>query len=77
MKYEKGGIDFNADKINLQIQNQGEGIKFNLDPAMLQQLQNAPGFTPVIINIAPLENLREFLGLQSDKESTRQVVVQT
>ena len=50
-------------------QNDDGGIKFNIDPAMLQQsfghtqdeLQNAPGFVPIIINIQPLNNLPEFL----------------
>jgi len=59
----KGGIDFNPAKLNLQIQNSGNGIKFHIDPAMLAQLQNAPGFTPVIINMQPLKNLQEFLGI--------------
>ena len=59
-----GGIDLApADKV-LQSQNAGEGIKFHLDPAMLAQLQNAPGFMPVIINIQPLKSLPEFLGLK-------------
>jgi len=30
---------------------------------MLRQLQKAPGFVPVIINIQPLNNLRQFLGI--------------
>jgi hypothetical protein len=38
-----------------------EEIKFHLDPAMLRQLQNAPGFVPVIINIQPLNDLKSFL----------------
>ena len=59
----KGGIDFNSDKMNLQVQNNGGEIKFHLDGAMLQQLRNAPGFVPVIINILPISNLRQFLGL--------------
>jgi hypothetical protein len=42
------------------------GIKFHLDPAMLAQLQNVPGFVPVIINIQPLKSLQEFLGLKED-----------
>jgi len=49
-----------------------EGIKFHLDPAMLQQLQNAPGVFPEIINIQPLpageagiRDLRLFLGVTS------------
>ena len=41
-----------------------EGIKFHMNAAMLAQLQNAPGFVPVIINIQPLTNLRGFLGIQ-------------
>ena len=58
-----GGIDLTQANMNLQTQNTGEGIKFQLDPAMLAKLQNAPGFVPVIINIQPLKNLQEFLGL--------------
>ena len=75
-----GGIDFNSDKINLQVKMDSEllrvsgmrtrlrgndnGIKFHIDPAMLQRLQNAPGFVPVIINIQPLKSLPEFLGIR-------------
>ena len=56
----KGGIDLTAANMNLQTRNAGEGIQFHLDPALLKQLQNAPGFVPVIINIQPLKNLQEF-----------------
>jgi len=41
------------------------GIKFHIDPAMLQQLQNAAGFVPVIINIQPLRDLSVFLGINN------------
>ena len=47
--------------------NDSEGIKFHLDPAMLQQLQNAPGFVPVIINIQPMTSLYDFLGISDNK----------
>ena len=68
-----GGIDLTTpglaartgNKTPLEVQNSGEGIKFYLDPTMLQQLQNAPGFVPVIINIQPLLNLKEFLGFST------------
>ncbi len=65
----KGGIDFNADKVNnaFAVQSNGGAIKFHIDPAMLEQLQNAPGFVPVIINIQPMTDLRMFLGLEQDK----------
>ncbi len=59
----KGGIDLTPANMNLQTQNSGSEIRFHLDPAMLQQLQNAPGFVPVIINIQPLKSLSQFLGL--------------
>ncbi len=76
-KSDLGGIDFNADKINLEVKmdsrqkhsgmtregDDSEGIKLNIDPAMLEQLRNATGFVPVIINIQPMTDLRQFLGL--------------
>ncbi len=65
MKVEdKGGIDLTSDKA-LTVQNNGQGIKFHIDPAQLQELQNAPGFVPVIISIEPMLNLRKFLGATS------------
>ena len=56
-----GGIDLTPANLNLQIQNSNGEIKFHMNPAMLIQLQNAPGFVPVIINIQPLKNLQQFL----------------
>ena len=66
---ETGGIDLTPANMNLQTQNAGGEIKFYLDPAMLTQLQNAPGFVPVIINIQPMTDLRQFLGLNYSKIS--------
>lgn len=59
---KSGGIDLTSDKA-LSVQNNGQGIRFHIDPAQLQELQNAPGFVPVIINIQPLNNLKLFLGI--------------
>ena len=62
----KGGIDLTPANMNLQVKKEIAsplGIKFHLDPAMLEQLQNAPGFVPVIISVQPLKSLAEFLGL--------------
>jgi len=67
---EKGGIDLTPANMHLQTQNAGEGIRFHLDPAMLAQLRNAPGFVPVIINIQPLKSLQQFLGLNQDAVNT-------
>ncbi len=63
-----GGIDLTPANLNLQTQNPGKEIKFYLDPAMLKQLQNAPGFVPIIINIQPMTNLALFLGINPAKE---------
>ncbi|MBF0490529.1 MAG: hypothetical protein HQL15_07915 [Candidatus Omnitrophica bacterium] len=61
MRSNTGGIDLTSDKA-LQVKNDGNGeIKFHLDSAQLTQLQNAPGFYPVIISIEPLDNLKAFL----------------
>jgi len=58
---EPGGIDLTQANINLQTRNDGSEIKFHLNPAMLARLQKAPGFTPVIINIQPMTDLKAFL----------------
>jgi len=67
----KGGIDFNADKVGLQVQNDGQQIKFRMDQGLLRQLQNAPGFVPVIINIQPMPDLRLFLGIKETPAQAR------
>ena len=59
-----GGIDLTPAHMNVQTQNNGGTIKFHLDPAMLKQLQNAPGFVPVIIGMHRMNGLREFLEAQ-------------
>ncbi len=58
-----GGIDFDPNKMNLKVNQNGE-IQFHLDPALLKQLQDAPGFVPVIINVQPLYDLLAFLGIK-------------
>lgn len=57
-----GGIDLTSDKA-LKVQNNGQAIKFYLDPAQLAALQNASSFTPVIINIQPVTDLHLWLGI--------------
>jgi predicted unusual protein kinase regulating ubiquinone biosynthesis (AarF/ABC1/UbiB family) len=65
---KKGGIDFNPEEMHLQVQNNGGAIKFNLDPSMIQQLQNAPGFSPIIIDMQPLNSVQMFLGLNDSAD---------
>ena len=64
-----GGIDLTPANMNLQTRNLGGEIKFHVDTAMLAQLQNAPGFVPVIINIQPLKSLSDFLGINNQLQS--------
>lgn len=59
----RGGIDLTHANMNLQIQSNNGEIKFQMNAAMLAQLQNASGFVPVIIKIQPMTNLRMFLGI--------------
>jgi phosphotransferase system HPr-like phosphotransfer protein len=58
-----GGIDLNSNKIILQIHNDGQEVKFLLDPAMFAQLKNAPGFYPQVLSLEPLIDLQQFLGI--------------
>ena len=61
--FRKGGIDLTPTNMNLQTKNNGSAIVFHIDPVQLAQLQNSPGFVPVIINIKPLNNIRRWLGI--------------
>jgi len=61
MGLNKGGIDFNSNKMHLQIQNNNSAIKFHLDRAQLAQLQKSYGFEPDIISMQPMYDLRRFL----------------
>ena len=61
----RGGIDLNPSKIDMVTKTNGDAIKYNLDPAMLQHLQNASGVTPVIVGIHSLESLASFMGVQN------------
>jgi signal transduction histidine kinase len=61
----KGGIDFNTDELNLNVKNGGRSYEYQADPAVIEQIQKAPGFVPVIIRIKPLKDIRLFLGLSS------------
>ncbi len=79
----EGGIDFKSDKVDSAFEVKRDPseklgtrneymspfFQFHIDPAMLQQLQNSPGFMPVIINIQPMNNLPEFLGLSQQIET--------
>ncbi len=54
-----GGIDLNT--IALNISNSGQNIRLNMTPELLENTRNAAGLAPVVINILPLSNLKDFL----------------
>ncbi len=58
----KGGIDFNAE--NMNVTTKGDEIDFNI-PLDMQNIDftNIEGFVPIIINIAPATNIYQLLGL--------------
>ena len=66
---KKGGIDFNPSKMRVEVKGDDQGIQFHVDPAMIKQFQDAPGFVPVIINIQPVSDLRVFLELKEPSVS--------
>jgi len=64
-----GGIDLTPANMHVETRTgspteafgDDKGIKFHLDPAMLERLRNAPGFVPVIISVEPMKDLKAFL----------------
>ena len=60
-KRNTGGIDLTSSNINLQTKSTNDQIVFNLNPAMLAEFKDIPGFVPVIQGYEPLISLKEFL----------------
>ena len=72
-----GGIDLTRDKMGLQVQNGGQDVQFKFDPAMIQQLQNASGLTPVIIGIHPMTtSVPMFLSANAEQIATEKLSMQ-
>jgi hypothetical protein len=57
----RGGIDFNLEKMDLEVKNQEGLISFELDQAQLERFKYSAGLVPFIINIQPVQNLQRFL----------------
>jgi len=67
-----GGIDMNPNNLDLQTQGSRFDLKLPVDSIDLQNIR-IDGFTPVIINVAPLINLPLLLGLVEEEEETENV----
>lgn len=61
----KGGIDFDPNHLNLEIQNKGKDFQFNIDPKAIENM-HIDGAEFFIINTTPMINLPLFLGLSRD-----------
>ncbi len=58
-----GGIDFTPERMSLETKGNAAGVDFKFDPAQMTQWRNTAGVTPVIVNIQPMQDLPEFLGI--------------
>ena len=70
-----GGIDFNANQLQLNVEKQGAGVGINFDPEMVKRFENGDfqGFVPVIINIRPIANIAPMLGLREEETELSKV----
>ncbi|MDD3375772.1 MAG: hypothetical protein PHY73_08660 [Candidatus Omnitrophica bacterium] len=69
----KGGIDFNAE--NMNVTTKGDEIDFNI-PLDMKNITSSSieGFVPIIINITPVTDFSGFLGFNEDKSAERKEV---
>ncbi len=56
-----GGISLDPAGLDFQVQNEGEALQFDFDSAMLQNM-SIDGFSPRIINVAPVVSVPMVLG---------------
>ena len=63
-----GGIDLNPNNVDLKTQSSSEGFEFPFDVNDLKNLPEVHGFTPVIFQITPINNIFQLLGLKDKRE---------
>jgi hypothetical protein len=63
---KSGGIDFNANQMNMNVVKERNGVGVNFDTAMVEQIRRNgfEGFVPVIINVQPIKDIRLLLGVK-------------
>jgi hypothetical protein len=64
-----GGIDFNINNVDLNVDIEDGGVQFKFDPATLQN-GSFGGLVPVILNVTPIADLPMFL---SSTEESKQL----
>ncbi len=60
---DSGGIDLNPVAQVMQVDASDAGTFFHFDPAMLEKYRGSAGVAPVIIDIQPMNDLPNFLGI--------------
>ncbi len=60
-----GGIDLNPATMNMQIKRDGNGVPLPLNLQPIDNI-NIEGFQPIIINVAPINNLPLLLGIKTN-----------
>ncbi|MBF0387319.1 MAG: hypothetical protein HQL20_05630 [Candidatus Omnitrophica bacterium] len=60
---DRGGIDLAAERMKVENKSSGGEIQFNVDPVMLDRMQNADGLESEIIGMERFDNLPRFLGV--------------
>lgn len=65
--FKKGGIDLNAKNFELEREKVGEGVMFDA-----KNFENVEinGLTPVILNVTPVTNLYQLLGVREEEKVT-------
>jgi broad specificity phosphatase PhoE/ribosomal protein S18 acetylase RimI-like enzyme len=69
---EVGGINLNPANLNLEVRNDGGEIKFDFDPAQVENLK-VDGFIPVILNVQPVKDLPLLLGIKEEEMAPTQL----
>ena len=69
--FTKGGIDFNAEA--LKMNEQGTKFEFQFDDKALQNIDPATikGIQPVIINVTPVTNFFQLLGMTGEQDNNK------
>jgi hypothetical protein len=63
----KGGIDLTRNSTPLDLRHTGNAAHFIIDPAQIERLNMAPGLTPQVFAVDPLQSLPEFLGMSREE----------
>ena len=63
----EGGINLDADHMDLSISHDGQGVEMNIDPAMIARFRRdgITSLTPRINSITPITSIWTFVGLQA------------